>query len=41
MLEILFIFGMLGLLLGQLWEYLSGLPSFPTLLVAFFAVPAA
>ncbi len=39
MLEILFIFGMLGLLLGQLWEYLSALPAFPTLLVAFFAVP--
>jgi hypothetical protein len=39
MLEILFIFGMLGLLLGQLWEYLASLPAFPTLLVAFFAVP--
>jgi hypothetical protein len=39
MFEILFIFGVLGLLLGQLWEYLSALPAFPTLLTAFFAVP--
>ncbi len=39
MFEILFIFGVLGLLLGHLWEYLSALPSFPTLLTAFFAVP--
>ncbi len=39
MFEILFIFGVLGLLLGQLWEYLSALPAFPTLITAFFAVP--
>ena len=39
MFEILFIFGVLGLLLGHLWEYLGNLPAFPTLLTAFFAVP--
>jgi hypothetical protein len=39
MFEILFIFGVFGLLLGHLWEYLAALPAFPTLLTAFFAVP--
>jgi hypothetical protein len=39
MFEILFMMGMLGLLLGHFLEYLSGLPAFPTLLTAFFAVP--
>ena len=39
MFELIFIFGALGLLLGHLWEYLSALPAFPTLLTAFFAVP--
>jgi hypothetical protein len=39
MLEILFIFGVLGWLLGVTWEYLSALPAFPTLLAAMGAVP--
>ncbi len=39
MMEILFLFGALGWLLGQLWEYLSSLQAFPTILVSFAAVP--
>ncbi len=39
MLEILFIFGLLGLLVGEAWEYLCSLAAFPTILTAFVAVP--
>ncbi len=39
MLEILFIFGLIGWLLGMAWEFLSALPAFPTLLVSLVAVP--
>ena len=39
MLEILFIFGLLGWLVGAFWEYLSALAAFPTILTAFAAVP--
>ncbi len=39
MFEILFIFGLLGLLLGTICEYLSSLDAFPTLLTAAVAVP--
>lgn len=39
MIEILFLFGLLGWIMGMAWEYLSALPSFPTLIVATFAVP--
>jgi hypothetical protein len=39
MFELLFIFGVFGLLLGELWEYLAALPAFPTLLTAFFVIP--
>ena len=39
MLEILFIFGLLGLLLGTFLEYLASLQGFPTILTAFFVVP--
>ena len=39
MLEILFIFGLLGLLTGTVWEYLSALAAFPTILAAMAAVP--
>ncbi len=39
MFEILFIFGVLGLLLGTFCEYLSTLAAFPTLLTAAIAVP--
>lgn len=39
MLEILFIFGVIGWLLGMAWEYLSALQAFPTILVSFAAVP--
>lgn len=39
MLEILFIFGLIGWLMGMAWEYLSALQAFPTLLVSFVGVP--
>ncbi len=39
MFEILFIFGLLGLLVGTAWEYLASLAAFPTILTAFAAVP--
>lgn len=39
MIETLFLFGLLGWILGMAWEYVSALPSFPTLIVAMFAVP--
>ena len=39
MLEILFIFGLIGWMLGMAWEYLSALQAFPTILVSFVAVP--
>ncbi len=39
MLEILFIFGALGWLVGGAWEYLSALAAFPTILTALAAVP--
>ena len=39
MLEILFIFGVMGWLSGLAWEFLSGLAAFPTILAAFAAVP--
>lgn len=39
MIEILFLFGLLGWLLGMAWEYLSALPAFPTIIVGMFAVP--
>lgn len=39
MIEILFLFGLLGWILGMAWEYLSALPSFPTLIVGMGAVP--
>lgn len=39
MLEILFIFGAFGWLLGGACEYLSSLAAFPTILVAFLLVP--
>ena len=39
MMEILFLFGALGWLLGSCWEYLGTLDAFPTILVAFAAVP--
>ncbi len=39
MFEILFIFGVFGWLLGELWEYLSALAAFPTLLAAFVLIP--
>lgn len=39
MLEILFIFGVFGWLLGGACEYLSSLDAFPTILVAFILVP--
>ncbi len=39
MLEILFIFGVIGWLMGMAWEYLSALQAFPTILVSFAAVP--
>ena len=39
MMEILFLFGLMGLLLGHLWEYLGTLEAFPTILAAFAAVP--
>ena len=39
MLEILFIFGLIGWMLGLIWEYLSALEAFPTLLVSFVGVP--
>ena len=39
MFEILFIFGLLGLLLGTICEYLSSLDAFPTLLAAAVVVP--
>lgn len=39
MLEILFIFGVFGWLVGAFWEYLASLAAFPTILTAFAAVP--
>lgn len=39
MLEILFIFGLIGWMLGMAWEFLSSLQAFPTLLVSFAGVP--
>ena len=39
MFEILFIFGLLGLLLGTLCEFLASLAAFPTLLTAAVVVP--
>ena len=39
MFEILFIFGLLGLLLGTLCEFLASLAAFPTLLTAGVVVP--
>lgn len=39
MLEILFIFGLIGLGLGMAWEYLSSLAAFPILIAGMFAVP--
>ena len=39
MFEILFIFGLLGLLLGTVCEFLASLAAFPTLLTAFVVVP--
>ena len=39
MLEILFIFGVIGWLAGVAWEYLSSLAAFPTILASFVAVP--
>ena len=39
MLEILFIFGLLGWLVGGAWEYLAALAAFPTILTAMAAVP--
>ena len=39
MFEILFIFGLLGLLLGTICEFLSSLAAFPTLLTGLFVVP--
>ena len=39
MLEILFIFGLLGWLVGGAWEYISALEAFPTILTALAAVP--
>lgn len=39
MLEILFLFGLFGWLVGAAWEYLATLAAFPTILTAFAAVP--
>ncbi len=39
MLEILFIFGVLGWLVGGAWEYISALAAFPTILTGMAAVP--
>lgn len=39
MIEILFLFGLLGWTMGMAWEYLSARPAFPTLLVGMCAVP--
>ena len=39
MLEILFIFGVIGWLAGFAWEFLSSLGAFPTILTAAAAVP--
>ena len=39
MLEILFIFGLIGWLAGFAWEFLSALAAFPTILTAAVAVP--
>ncbi len=39
MLEILFLFGALGWLLGMTWEYVCSLAAFYTVATAFFSIP--
>lgn len=39
MMEILFLFGALGWLLGSCWEYLGTLEAFPTILAGFASIP--
>lgn len=39
MFELLFLCGVFGLMLGAVWEYVTALPAFPTILVASAAIP--
>ncbi len=39
MFELLFLVGLFGLMLGAIWEYVTALPAFPTILVASAAIP--
>ncbi len=39
MVEILFLFGLLGWIMGMAWEYLTALPAFPTVIAGMFVVP--
>ena len=39
MFELLFLCGVFGLMLGAIWEYVTALPAFPTILVASAAIP--
>ena len=39
MFELLFLCGLFGLMLGAIWEYVTALPAFPTILVASAAIP--
>ncbi len=39
MFELLFLCGVFGLMLGAVWEFVTSLPAFPTILVASAALP--
>ena len=39
MFELLFLCGVFGLMLGAVWEYVTSLPAFPTILVASASIP--
>ncbi len=39
MFELLFLCGVFGLMLGAIWEFVTALPAFPTILVASAAIP--
>lgn len=39
MFELLFLCGVFGLMLGAVWEFVTALPAFPTILVASAAIP--
>ena len=39
MFELLFLCGVFGLALGAVWEYVTSLPAFPTILVAAASIP--